>query len=82
MVAEGPSTRSLGTEATMASGVDDSTSATPGSTATFPLFPGEDFLAHAASQYKERAETALAARQLLAVANNLEHPDVKCIIDA
>ena len=65
----------------MASGVDDSTSATPTSTATFPLFPGEDFLAHAASQYKENAETALAARELLAVANNLEHPNVKCIID-
>ena len=82
MVAEGPSTRSFGTEATaMASGVDDSTSATPGSTATFPLFPGEDFLAHAASQYRENAETALAARELLAVANNLEHPNVKCIID-
>ena len=33
--------------------------------ADFPQFPGEDFLAHAATQFKEQAEARLAARSLL-----------------
>ena len=34
----------------------------------FPQFPGEDFLAHAATLYLEQADARLAGRGLLAVA--------------
>ena len=47
----------------------------------FPTFPGEDFLAHAGSQYKEQAEARLAARSLLAVAQGDYPPSVKSIVD-
>ena len=40
------------------------------STTTFPQFPGEDFPQHVATQYKEIADSRLAARKLLAVAQS------------
>ena len=47
----------------------------------FPQFPGEDFLAHAGTQYKEQAEARLASRSLLAVAQGDYPPSVKSIVD-
>ena len=46
-----------------------------------PQFPGEDFLAHAAAQWKEQAEARLAKRHLLTVAHGQEPASAKCIID-
>ena len=47
----------------------------------FPQFPGEDFLAHAATQFQEQAEARLANRGLLAVAEGHPPTAVKCIVD-
>ena len=48
---------------------------------SLPDFPGEDFLAHAGTQWLESAEAKLAGKQLLAVAQGHEPPAVKCIVD-
>ena len=48
---------------------------------SFPQYPGEDCLAHAATQFIEAAEARLATRSLLSVAQGDEPPSVKCIID-
>ena len=47
----------------------------------FPQFPGEDFLAHAASQYIEQRDARLTALKLTSVANGGDPPSVKHIID-
>eukprot|EP00966_Prymnesium_polylepis_P258023 5960107-Prymnesium_polylepis.4 len=47
----------------------------------FPQFPGEDFLAHTAEQYREVAEARLATRHLLAVAEGYPPASIKSIID-
>ena len=47
----------------------------------FPHFPEDGFLAHQATQFREAAETALADRGLLAVAQGFPPPAAKCIID-
>jgi len=47
----------------------------------FPQFPGEDFLAHTATQYLEAAEARFAKLKLLAVAEGHDPPAVKAIID-
>ena len=46
-----------------------------------PPFPGENFLAHAASQWLEQAEARLAARGLLNVAEGHAPASVKRIVD-
>ena len=48
---------------------------------SIPQFPGEEFLAHAATQYSEQAETQLAARKLLVVAQGGYPASVKAIVD-
>ena len=51
-------------------GSDRTSSGTPGTTnesLAFPQFPGEDFLAHTATEYLEAAEARFAALKLLAV---------------
>ena len=50
-------------------------------TADFPDFPGEDFLAHLGSQYKEHAIARLAARSLLIVAQGGTAPEAEKIVD-
>ena len=47
----------------------------------FPQFPGEDFLAHAASQYVEQRDARLTALKLMSVADGGDPPSVKNIID-
>ena len=47
----------------------------------FPQFPGEDFLAHAATLYLEQAEARLAGRGLLAVAQGHPPANVQRIVD-
>ena len=49
--------------------------------AKFPKFPGDNFLAHAGAQYKEAAETALALRSLLAVAQGQQLESATSIVD-
>ena len=46
-----------------------------------PAFPGEEFLAHAGTQWLELAEARLAAAKLLAVAQGHAPPATTCIID-
>ena len=58
-------------------GEPDSTTAN----SNFPEFPGENFLAHAAAQFKEKMHTALADKGLLATAQGGEHASVKAIVD-
>ena len=50
-------------------------------TSSFPQFPGENFLAHEATQYKEQAEARFAQRQLLAVAQGFDPPSATSIVD-
>ena len=47
----------------------------------FPQFPGEDFQAHSAAQYKEQIDARLADLGLLAVAQGHDPASVKSIID-
>ena len=54
---------------------------TPQHAASFPAFPGEDFLAHAATQYREQAEARLATMGLLTVCDGMQPPAAKAIID-
>ena len=49
--------------------------------ADLPAFPGEDFLAHDAVAWKEKAEARLAGRKLLAVAQGHTPPAVQWIKD-
>ena len=47
----------------------------------FPQFPGEEFFAHAGSQWVEMAEVRLTKRGLLAVAQGHDPPTVTSIVD-
>ena len=47
----------------------------------FPQFPGEDFYAHAGTQYKEQAEARFANLKLLGVAEGLDPPSANSIVD-
>ena len=78
--AEGSFTRCTVSTAAMA-GVNGS--GDPGATTRkdFPQFPGEDFLAHAGTQYWESVETSLISRGLLAVAQGYNAPGVEHIVD-
>ena len=49
--------------------------------AAFPQIPGEDFLAHAASHYREQVDARLAELGLLSVAQGHDPASVKAIID-
>ena len=49
--------------------------------AQLPEFPGEEFLAHAGSQWKEHADARLANLKLLAVAMGFPPPSVASIVD-
>ena len=50
--------------------------------ATFPQFPGEDFLAHSGAQYMDQVVARLADLGLLAVAKDGADPDsVKELVD-
>ena len=59
-------------------GANDSSTTRDHDAQDFPKFPGEEFHAHAASQYKEQAEARLAAHQLLAVAQGDMPISAKC----
>ena len=50
-------------------------------TRSLPQFPGEDFLAHAGTQWLEKAEARLAAMSLLVVAQGHDPPAARCIVD-
>ena len=68
------------------SGTVDSTSAgnnlsTTRNTDAFPQYPGEDFLAHAGTQYMERVDARLADENLLSVARGNEPEACKAILD-
>ena len=49
--------------------------------ADFPQHPGDECLAHAATQFKEAARTRFAAMGLLDVAEGRDPPEFKMIID-
>ena len=49
--------------------------------ADFPQHPGDECLAHAATQFKEAARTRFAAMCLLDVAEGRDPPEFKMIID-
>ena len=53
----------------------------PDSATLLKDFPGEDFLSHAGTQWKEHAVAKLAEAKLLAVARGHEPPAVKLIQD-
>ena len=44
------------------------------STHDFPQFPGEEFMSHAATQYKEQAEARFASRGILGLQPNQPRP--------
>ncbi len=52
-----------------------------GNVTKFPIFPGENFLAHAGAQYLENAETAFALRGLLAAAQGQPPESTASIVD-
>ena len=62
-------------------GSDAATGSNHASTQKLPHFPGEEFFAHAGSQWLEKAETVLVARGLLGVAQGLEPTSISDIVD-
>ena len=66
-----------GSTVAMATGVDDTIPVGSKSRLELPQFPGEDFLAHAGTQWLEQAEARLASAGLLAVAEGDDPPSCK-----
>ena len=64
-----------------AGGIDPATTTSPTNAQEFPIYPGEEFYAHEAKDYLERAEIKFTQATLWASASGQKHPNTLLIED-